>query len=123
MLVSAAKLVRWAHKTVATVLDTVSADLGKNSLAYTKMLRHLCELASSDGITLKRLKEDAANLPYFRFNGGSDKVAEAVWEARKSYIQHLKDEQKEQGTESTTKSTSSTQTDGDDSKDSANKDE
>lgn len=107
MLLSAAKLVRWVHKiVVATAAASVPSDFGRTRLAYQKMLRELCQLATSEGITLKRLKEDAANHPYFRLNKDSDKIAEAVWEGRKEYISHLKDEEKETGSKQTTQSTS-----------------
>ena len=106
MLLSAAKLVRWVHKLIVTdALLSIPSDFGRTSVSYRKMLRELCQLAVGEGITLKRIKADASIHPYFRLNGNSDEVAQAVWEARKQYISYIGKE-REKVTESSTESTS-----------------
>ena len=125
MLLSAAKLTRLVHKVVVETVEKLklSADIGRTSVAYRKMLNHLCQLATSDGITLKRLKEEANQIPYLHLRGEADKVAEAVWQGRKDYITFLEKEEKETASKSTTKSTSKDKDSGDGSDKNDSKDE
>lgn len=109
MKLSANKLVKFAHLALAKAGLALHADLGKTSLAYRKMLNSLCGIAVGD-ITLKRLKLDAANLPYFRMSVNSDDYAQAIWDGKKVYIAILEEaEQQRQATEA--ESTDSTSTD------------
>lgn len=124
MLLSAAKLVRWVHKVVvAASATTVPSDFGRTRVGYQKMLRELCQLATSEGITLKAIETKAANHPYFKLNKDADKVAKAVWEGRKDYISHLEDKDKGKDSKKSAKSTTDSNSTGGSAKKDTSKDE
>lgn len=110
MKLSVNGLVKFAHLALVKAGLAVHADLGKTSLPYRKMLQVLCGIAVGD-VTLKRLKQDAANLPYFRMAGNSDDYAQAIWDGKKAYISTLEEaEQQRQSTEAESTDTTSTDT-------------
>lgn len=90
---SAAKIAVTAH--LALVKEGVAPhnDLSTTPPVYRTVLNKLATLAISD-VKLSMLKEAAEKLYFYRFNGKSDVFAQAIWDARKHWLEQGKQQTK-----------------------------